>query len=435
MAYYFSPFGNDQFVDANGNPLSGAQLFTYIATTTTKATVYKDSLGAASHTNPIILDSTGRSALPLWLIEGQAIKFVLAPVGDTDPPASPILTRDNIVGINDVDTGATLGEWVIGTTPTYINATQLSVAGDQTAIYHVGRRVKVSVSAGTRYGRITVSAFTTATTITLVMDSGALDNGLSSVSYGILSALNSSAPAKIDYEQTFTGNVRMGSSAMPAWGTAQEVQQFGSNCAIIGDGNNLTIVNNAYYNAAAEWRYVANGTAMMIRTVSTGEHEHWGAASGTAGNVISWSRQYRVNTNGVLIGSATGGAIASGAINAEAIWEQGTRAFSRNSATILNATLATVSSVTTVAHGLGARPTMVILKLECTSADNGFSVGDEIEYQNSDSPGNYATYVTNDATNIKILQYNAVRAMHKSTVGAFFSPAAAQWRWKLYVWA
>lgn len=198
MANYLSPFSARQFIDANGNPYSGAQLFTYAAGSSTKVTTYKDSAGGSSHANPIILNTKGEpadgagDAYPIWQPGSQALKFVLAPSTDTDPPTSPIETWDNISGIND--TSVTIDQWIDGPTPTYVSGTQFTLVGDQTSNFHVGRRVKTTNSGGTIYGTITVSAYTSLTTITVVNDSGALDSGLSAVSYGLLSASNYSVP-------------------------------------------------------------------------------------------------------------------------------------------------------------------------------------------------------------------------------------------------
>jgi hypothetical protein len=86
-------------------------------------------------------------------------------------------------------------EWLkFGDTPTYVNGTQLTVPGNLTARYPVGRRVRASVTAGTVYGTITASAYTSLTTITLALDSGALDSGLSEVDVGILNPAFSSMP-------------------------------------------------------------------------------------------------------------------------------------------------------------------------------------------------------------------------------------------------
>ena len=107
MANYLNPFSGRQFIDASGTPYSGAKLFIYQAGTSTKITTYKDSAGASSHTNPIVLNSKGEPAdgagasQPIWQSSLYAAKLVLAPANDTDPPASAISTWDNISGINN----------------------------------------------------------------------------------------------------------------------------------------------------------------------------------------------------------------------------------------------------------------------------------------------------------------------------------------------
>ena len=59
-------------------------------------------------------------------------------------------------------------------TPAYVSGTSFTIAGvNVTAIYHVGRRVKVVASTpGTIYGSITAVAFSTNTTVTVSWDSG-----------------------------------------------------------------------------------------------------------------------------------------------------------------------------------------------------------------------------------------------------------------------
>lgn len=90
-------------------------------------------------------------------------------------------------------------EWLAsGLTPTYISTTSFSVPGDRTATFVVGRRVKTTNTAGTRYSRITASSFaSTITTITVVSDSGTLDSGITALFFGILNSVNSSFPASL----------------------------------------------------------------------------------------------------------------------------------------------------------------------------------------------------------------------------------------------
>ena len=99
MAVNLSPLGGvaAQFFDNSGYPLTGGKLYSYVAGTTTNATTYTSSNGAAAHSNPIILDAAGRvpSGGEIWLTDGITYKFVLKTSTDT-----LIATYDNISGIN-----------------------------------------------------------------------------------------------------------------------------------------------------------------------------------------------------------------------------------------------------------------------------------------------------------------------------------------------
>jgi hypothetical protein len=85
-----------QFLDANGNPLTGGKLYSYEAGTTTPQVTYTTALGDVPHANPIILDSAGRvPGGQIWLTDGLNYKFVLTSSTDT-----LIGTWDNITGID-----------------------------------------------------------------------------------------------------------------------------------------------------------------------------------------------------------------------------------------------------------------------------------------------------------------------------------------------
>lgn len=200
MAQKLNPFSGRQFLDANGDPYVGAQLFTYVAGSSTKTTTTKDSAGVSAHANPIILNSRGEpgdgagASQAIWQSEGVSVKFVLAPATDTDPPVAAISTWDNLDGINDITLGAQ-DQWIAGPAPTYVSTTSFTLVGDQTTEFHVGRRLKTSNTGGTVYSIITDSAYTSLTTITVRNDSGTLDSGLSAVSYGLLTSVDNSIPA------------------------------------------------------------------------------------------------------------------------------------------------------------------------------------------------------------------------------------------------
>lgn len=193
-----TPIQDTFFLPGTNTPGNGVQLFCYAAGSSTKTTVYKDNAGATPHTNPIVLDSGGNIPLggEVWQTQGQSMKYVYAPSNDTDPPASPYRTLDNMPGTNDVS-AQTGVEWLTGPTPTFVSGTQFTLVGDQTATFTIGRRLKFTVTAGTVYGRIVASAFGALTTVTLVMDgTQALDAGLSAVSYGLLASNVLSEPTR-----------------------------------------------------------------------------------------------------------------------------------------------------------------------------------------------------------------------------------------------
>lgn len=79
-----------QFLDANGNPLSGGKVFTYSAGTTTPLASYTDSTGVTPAANPVILDSAGRAAI--WL--SGYYKIVVK-----DSLNNTIYTTDNITAL------------------------------------------------------------------------------------------------------------------------------------------------------------------------------------------------------------------------------------------------------------------------------------------------------------------------------------------------
>lgn len=92
-----------QFFDANGVPLSGGLLYTYLAGTTTPATTFTSSSGATNNTNPIVLNSAGRTPAEIWVNGGVFYKFVLK-----TSTYVQIGSYDNIPAIDDITTASTL---------------------------------------------------------------------------------------------------------------------------------------------------------------------------------------------------------------------------------------------------------------------------------------------------------------------------------------
>jgi hypothetical protein len=103
-----SPLPIQKFFDSNGAPLVSGRLFTYVVSTSTKLSTYKDQAGTLN-TNPIVLDYRGEANV--WLDQTLTYKFVLAPPGADDPPTNPIWTVDNI---SAAVTYASLTQQIVG---------------------------------------------------------------------------------------------------------------------------------------------------------------------------------------------------------------------------------------------------------------------------------------------------------------------------------
>lgn len=178
-----------------GLPLNGGKLYSYVAGTTTPLATYPTSADATAATNananPTVLDANGEANV--WLTSAN-YKFVLKDSTDVTQ-----WTVDNVSESGVSTAASTTSEWLqYSAAPTYISATQFTVAGDQTSTFVLGRRVKTTNTAGTSYGTVTAAVFGAVTTVTVYPTNGSLDSGLSSVSYSILSAPNTSIPKITD---------------------------------------------------------------------------------------------------------------------------------------------------------------------------------------------------------------------------------------------
>ena len=95
MAVILSPIGGAgwQFFNNDGTVLAGGKLYTYAAGTSTPKPTYTTVAGNIAHTNPIILDSSGRvPSGQIWLL-AQPYKFSIFTSTNV-----LIATYDNIYG-------------------------------------------------------------------------------------------------------------------------------------------------------------------------------------------------------------------------------------------------------------------------------------------------------------------------------------------------
>jgi len=98
MAVNLSPIygAGAQLFNNDGIPLSGGLIYTYLSGTSTPAAVYTSNTGLIQHSNPIVLDSSGRvPGGEIWITDGVSYKFVVK-----NSSVVLIGSYDNLVGIN-----------------------------------------------------------------------------------------------------------------------------------------------------------------------------------------------------------------------------------------------------------------------------------------------------------------------------------------------
>ena len=98
MAVNLSAFAGvgAQFFNDSGVPLSGGLVYSYAAGTTTPATTWTTNSGTVANTNPIVLDSAGRTPNEIWITSGVDYKFILkTSTGVT------VGTYDDVPSLND----------------------------------------------------------------------------------------------------------------------------------------------------------------------------------------------------------------------------------------------------------------------------------------------------------------------------------------------
>jgi hypothetical protein len=114
-SYYLCPLNWAQ-INTTGIPLSGGTVTTYLAGTSTLAQTFTDNTGGTPQTNPIVLNTRGIPPSPIWMLGGQALKFVIK-----DALGNLLQTFDGVTGINDntnfaatlaASTGASLVAWI-----------------------------------------------------------------------------------------------------------------------------------------------------------------------------------------------------------------------------------------------------------------------------------------------------------------------------------
>ena len=102
------------------------------------------------------------------------------------------------------------------------------------------------------------------------------------------------------------GNLGLGVTPS-AWNTSNKAFQFSSSGVLFGETGNTYLGSNIFVNSGGDNRYITTNFASMYRQVD-GKHLWYTAASGTAGNSITFTNPMSLLADGtLLVGSTTSG--------------------------------------------------------------------------------------------------------------------------------
>jgi hypothetical protein len=234
------------------------------------------------------VDNTGAATFQPLAIGGASLEFQIGSTTHFAIDASGIATWSNVGG-------------VAGTAMT-LNSTGLGVGGSPTN--------NLAVQTSSAKGGIHINYSGSTIGLLGIVNPGVSNNTIiGSVSNNSLELMtNNSTKATIDT----SGNVGVGVTPS-AWGSSLKAFEIGAKgnalftTTSVVDG--LFMVNNAYYDTA--YKYAANGYASRY-THYQGAHQWFTAASGTAGNAITFTQAMTLDASGnLLVGLTAAGTTAA----------------------------------------------------------------------------------------------------------------------------
>ena len=262
-----------QFFDNNGAPLVGGLLYVYTAGTTTPATTYTTSAGTVSNTNPIVLDSAGRTPNEVWVNGGVLYKFVLkTSTGVTIGTYDSIPSIDDPTAFNNIITVTGTNTLIGSSTPpntAYTRGMTLSfvVVNTNTGAVTIdvdglgAKEITFAGSAPLIAGQLTIGAMVVieydGTRFQLMNSSGALAITASSINGGPIAG--------------FRNRIINGAMRIAQRGTSSNAGGYGS-------------LDRWYMNGAGIICTLSQQTA-TVNGVSTNVMQYAGVAGNTAGNV------------------------------------------------------------------------------------------------------------------------------------------------------
>lgn len=291
------------YVDNNGQPCASCLVFWYQAGTSTKQSAFSDVGLTTPLANPTTLNSSGRIAAggPFYT-PGQSYKVVLAPATDTDPPAAPIVTQDNVGAVpptgtaTDTDVTATAGEGISagdavywsdgsgGATAGRVYRTDADNTYSSSTAQAIGFATAAITTGSTgtirRGGRITgLSGLTAGVTYFASATAGALTSTAPANSRAILQADSTTAGVILTGEPVATSTLQ-GVIAIGAQTMGTGIKTFGSAVVLSGGAtyaSGTTISNEIFARSTADFTKNNNTTFGDVTGLSfaIGANETW----------------------------------------------------------------------------------------------------------------------------------------------------------------
>lgn len=150
--------------DSNGEPVPGGLLYTHAAGTLDDLPSYQDEDGTPN-TNPVVMDADGKATV---ILDGNYRLIFRDALGNLIYDVDNVSSQD-------------LVEWINCRTATFVSSTIVTIPGDQTATYQVGRGVKINNNPALVYSTCASVSYdggpdtTTITTTDAVITSGVVD--------------------------------------------------------------------------------------------------------------------------------------------------------------------------------------------------------------------------------------------------------------------
>jgi hypothetical protein len=209
-----------------------------------------------------------------------------------------------------------------------------------------------------------------------------------------------------------SGNLGLGVTPSAAWVSTSKVLQINGFNSLAGYASNVTrLSTNAVFDASNE-KYGATGAAAYYQQGS-GAHSWFTAASGTAGNAITWTTAMTLDSSGnLLVGS---GASSNTTLN---VWLSSTTAYSATN-------IAGYRGIHVTNDGAGGFSNLVLNAVDATGAANCFTAINATS-ETSGSRNSALTFMTREHTTGNIVERMRITSAGKIIAGATTSASGSR---------